>query len=211
MILISVHCFKQLKWRCTDISNYWRYYFQLLHLKLSTQNCGWWDVNPWLIHVNVWHKPLQYCKVISLQLIKINEKKNKNVFLKNNHVSYMAGSQVFWADAAKWGLMPRSIWHSIFTDLIFFSPTGNKYLLFSPFFFPPTFIIESFLYQEVYYGHNLIPVCVLSFELLSNYSGRMSVFLFIHFIHSADTHWIPTLSQAFLTHLFFLHFMWVRK
>ena len=31
-------------------------------------------VNPWLIHVNVWQNPLQYCKVISLQLIKINEK-----------------------------------------------------------------------------------------------------------------------------------------
>ena len=26
------------------------------------------DLNPWLIHVNVWQKPLQYCKVISLQL-----------------------------------------------------------------------------------------------------------------------------------------------
>ena len=49
---------------------------------------GWsgrWDggsgrgthVNPWLIHVNVWQNPLQYCKVISLQLIKINEKINK--------------------------------------------------------------------------------------------------------------------------------------
>ena len=33
-------------------------------------------VYPWLIHVNVWQKkPLQYCKVITLQLIKINEKK----------------------------------------------------------------------------------------------------------------------------------------
>ena len=32
-------------------------------------------VNPWLIHVNVWQKRLQYCKVISLQLIKINGKK----------------------------------------------------------------------------------------------------------------------------------------
>ena len=32
---------------------------------------GWGThVNPWLIHVNVWQKPLQYCKVISLQLIK---------------------------------------------------------------------------------------------------------------------------------------------
>ena len=28
--------------------------------------------------VNVWQKPLQYCKVISLQLIKINGKKKKN-------------------------------------------------------------------------------------------------------------------------------------
>ena len=37
---------------------------------------GWGThVNPWLIHVNVWQKSLQYCKVISLQLIKINEKK----------------------------------------------------------------------------------------------------------------------------------------
>ena len=36
---------------------------------------GWGThVNPWLIHVNVWQKPLQYCKVISLQLIKTKEK-----------------------------------------------------------------------------------------------------------------------------------------
>ena len=42
------------------------------------EGSGWGThVNPWLIHVNVWHKPLQYCKVISLQLIKINEKKKK--------------------------------------------------------------------------------------------------------------------------------------
>ena len=39
---------------------------------------GWGThVNPWLIHVNVRQKPLQYCRVISLQLIKINEKKKK--------------------------------------------------------------------------------------------------------------------------------------
>ena len=39
---------------------------------------GWgMHVNPWLIHVNVWPKPLQYCKIISLQLIKINEKNKK--------------------------------------------------------------------------------------------------------------------------------------
>ena len=38
---------------------------------------GWGThVNPWLIHVNIWQKRLQYCKVISLQLI-INEKFKK--------------------------------------------------------------------------------------------------------------------------------------
>ena len=36
---------------------------------------GWGThVTPWLIHVNVWQNPLQYCKAINLQLIKINEK-----------------------------------------------------------------------------------------------------------------------------------------
>ena len=40
---------------------------------------GWGThVNPWLIHINVWQKPLQYFKVISLQVIKINEKKKKS-------------------------------------------------------------------------------------------------------------------------------------
>ena len=39
---------------------------------------GWGThVSPWLIHINVWQKPLQYCKVISFQLIKINENKIK--------------------------------------------------------------------------------------------------------------------------------------
>ena len=42
-------------------------------------------VNPWLIHVNVWQKPLQYCKVVSLQLIKINEKKK----LKNKNKNHL--------------------------------------------------------------------------------------------------------------------------
>ena len=40
---------------------------------------GWrTHVNPWLIHFNVWQKPLKYCKVISLQLIK---KKNSALWI----------------------------------------------------------------------------------------------------------------------------------
>ena len=38
---------------------------------------GWeTHVNPWLIHVSVRQKPLQYCKLISLQLIKLIGGKN---------------------------------------------------------------------------------------------------------------------------------------
>ena len=48
---------------------------------------GWGThVNPWLIHVNVWQKPLQYCKVIGLQLIKINGKKKRKVILTYNKI-----------------------------------------------------------------------------------------------------------------------------
>ena len=40
---------------------------------------GWGiHVKPWLIHVSVWQNPLKCCDVISLQLIKINEKKKKS-------------------------------------------------------------------------------------------------------------------------------------
>ena len=49
---------------------------------------GWGTyVNPWLIHVNVWQQPLQYCKEVSLQLIKIkknlkNQKKKKRITMR---------------------------------------------------------------------------------------------------------------------------------
>ena len=51
---------------------------------------GWGThVNPWLIHVNVLQKPLQYCKVISLQLMYINEKKCDLVHLKKKIRTHM--------------------------------------------------------------------------------------------------------------------------
>ena len=53
---------------------------------------GWGiHVKPWLIHVNVWQKPLQYCKVISLQLIKINKKKKKERVLEWIAISFSRG------------------------------------------------------------------------------------------------------------------------
>ena len=47
------------------------------------QGSGWGThINLWLIHVNVCQKPLQYCKVVSLQLIKISEKKKRKTKYK---------------------------------------------------------------------------------------------------------------------------------
>ena len=43
-------------------------------------------VNPWLIHVSVWQNPLQYCNLISLQLIQIN-------FLKKRQVTWLSGAE----------------------------------------------------------------------------------------------------------------------
>ena len=49
------------------------------NLKWRWEGASGWGthVNPWLIHVSVGQKPLQYCEVISLQLIKINGKKRE--------------------------------------------------------------------------------------------------------------------------------------
>ena len=45
---------------------------------------GWGiHVTPWLIHVNVWQDPRKCCEVISLQLIKINEKKKRKEKKRN--------------------------------------------------------------------------------------------------------------------------------
>ena len=53
---------------------------------------GWGThVNPWLIHVNVWQKPPQYYKVISLQLIKIDEKQ-KQKRTKYSKTTVLSGS-----------------------------------------------------------------------------------------------------------------------
>ena len=43
----------------------------------------------WLIHVEVWWKPRQYCEAIHLQL-KIDEF-NKNVFKKKSKMTYNIG------------------------------------------------------------------------------------------------------------------------
>ena len=68
---------------------------------------GWGThVNPWLIYVSVWQKPLQYCKVISLQLIKIIGKKKYNNNKKNPRCNAVdVGSIPAWG-----GKIPPASW-----------------------------------------------------------------------------------------------------
>ena len=50
---------------------------------------------PWLIHVNVWQKPLQYCKVISLQLKWEKKKKEQSYKLEfiGNNTRYVVSTE----------------------------------------------------------------------------------------------------------------------
>ena len=77
------------------------------------EGSGWGiHVNPRLIHVNVWQKPLQYCKVISLQLIKINGKNKSCSMPLNWIISHEKGkSQGNFHSASEIGvnIMPMSL------------------------------------------------------------------------------------------------------
>ena len=67
---------------------------------------GWGThVNPWLIHVNVWQKPLQYCKVISLQLIKINLKKpSMSIHVATNGIASFFFMAILIIQTVLWSL-----------------------------------------------------------------------------------------------------------
>ena len=73
-------------------------------------------INPWLIHVNVWQKPLRYCKVISLQLIKTNEKKKEitgNCFCVCHEGKYHSEQIVFKYLWSKNGKMSLCNWNIV--------------------------------------------------------------------------------------------------
>ena len=54
---------------------------------------GWGThLHPWLIHANVWQKPLQYCKLISLQLKLINLK----IIITQQSIPFWAYIQKRW-------------------------------------------------------------------------------------------------------------------
>ena len=66
---------------------------------------GWGThVNPWLIHFKVWQNPLQYCKVISPQLIK------KNIIKKKIKTGLDVRVAIWTTDC-----MPKEGWEHAFT------------------------------------------------------------------------------------------------
>ena len=104
---------------------------------------GWGiHVNPWLIHVNVWQKPLQYCKVISLQLIKINEKK-KRKGMKLGHYCFWWGLSIcemflsfsllfpFASLSSPWFLLSVSLSHKVHAFFILMTTLRTWFLKFT--------------------------------------------------------------------------------
>ena len=69
------------------------------------EGSGWGThVNLWLIHFNVWQNPLQYCKVINLQLIKKIKIKKKDLFIWGALVSLCCCMWAF-SSCGQWGLL----------------------------------------------------------------------------------------------------------
>ena len=75
---------------------------------------GWGiHVYPRLIHVNVWQKPLQYCKVISLQLIKKiktkqNKQKNKSLSSPGQQIHFILG---LYKSNCSFALLNFTVWY----------------------------------------------------------------------------------------------------
>ena len=96
---------------------------------------GWGiHVNPLLIHVHVWQKPLQYCKVISLQLIKINGKKKLSTKKKKKRTFCPRAQrpQTIWKQDGECGLLLTSTSTHQKKVLELIKPPLNHYYKTSP-------------------------------------------------------------------------------
>ena len=96
------------------------------------------QVNPWLIHVNIMQKPLQYCKVISLQLIKINGKKKeeeeRKLLWDSRHIHLMYSQALYSSVPSLW-IQPTVVgkyWKKIPESRIWICPMlATDYIVFA--------------------------------------------------------------------------------
>ena len=116
-------------------------------------------VNPWLIHVNIWQKPLQYCKVISLQLIKIHGKKSKNKFYSCSH-----HLQWFWSPSKIKSLTVSTVFPSICHEVMW---PDAMILVFWILNFKPAFSLSCFNFiKRIFSSSSLSDVSVVSYAYL---------------------------------------------
>ena len=125
------------------------------------EGSGWGiHVTPWLILVNVWQKPLQYCKVISLQLIKKKKQwatnKYKNRFQVNfwNEMFYLMEPREKWFRSSLGNLTAGKFLAILFLDIILqFLVILNGHL--------STCQIDCFILKYL----NIVPRCEICFFL----------------------------------------------
>ena len=87
---------------------------------------GWGThVNPWLIHITIWQKVLQYCKVISLQLIKINGKK-KHQSVCACILRHFSRDRLFATPCSLSGSSVHGILHRDWICISYVSCTGGR-------------------------------------------------------------------------------------
>ena len=135
---------------------------------------GWGThVNPQLIHVNVWQKPLQYCKVISLQVIKINEK----IIIIRAPISQALFVKMKWkAFQFQWAVV-RIKWNKQFKNLIY-----SFFFHFTPLFFQ---VHNSISLQFLFFLLSLS--CHMRLWHLCLMLATQKPFSYHNFFHMVDT------------------------
>ena len=85
---------------------------------------------PWLIHVNVWQKPLQYCKVISLQL-KFFKKENIPTKIPSHMCRILYMNQYFQNSFGKIFYSNHNLYQTILTSIKWYLPSYDKNSMFA--------------------------------------------------------------------------------
>ena len=142
---------------------------------------GWGiHVKPWRIHVNAWPKPLQYCKLTSLQLIKINGKK-----IKLSSICKMF-SQLLWSSFL---FSPSTSCGIPFTYILVFF----KYILhifgFKSLWWTISFFLKSF--------HSCFPCLYLTYPIFFSFMN-IQIIVLVSILMSFPANYVMYILTVFL-------------